>query len=328
MRFSIIVPIYNVETYLEKCIDSIISQTYNDFELILIDDGSTDKSYEICKKYEVKDKRIFLIHQTNKGSAATRNLGIKHSKGEYLIFIDSDDFWNTDKLLFNLNKIIVECSPDVILFGYNKFYAQSNKTKQVSKILKRTDIYNLKKEESFKLLFLKKIFISSAWTKVVKSKLIKDNKIFFREGILTEDIEWSALIAINMKTIDYLEMNPYNYTQRNNSISNSIKSKNIDDLISSIENCKIYSKTIENTEFYNPYMAYLSFQYITLLLNSTKIKLYKSQFMYIKNNKWLLKYCLGNIRIISFLGIIFPFNIFYNLIKFTFILKKRYLNGN
>ena len=89
---SIIVPVYNVEKYLERCLDSILSQTFSDFELILVNDGSTDHSLEICRSYAEKDERILLIDQENRGLSAARNAGIAVAKGEYLGFVDSDDY--------------------------------------------------------------------------------------------------------------------------------------------------------------------------------------------------------------------------------------------
>ena len=90
---SIIVPVYNVELYLEECIESIIAQTYKDVEIILIDDGSTDKSGAICDKIALKDERIIVVHKVNGGLSSARNLGIEIAQGKYIIFVDSDDYW-------------------------------------------------------------------------------------------------------------------------------------------------------------------------------------------------------------------------------------------
>ena len=95
-KISIIVPVYNVEQYLSKCIDSILNQTFKDFELILINDGSTDKSGDICDFYKQKDKRIKVIHKNNEGVAKTRNVGIANANAEYIGFIDSDDWIEND----------------------------------------------------------------------------------------------------------------------------------------------------------------------------------------------------------------------------------------
>lgn len=92
MKLSIIVPVYNVKNYLSDCLDSILNQTYRDFEMILVDDGSTDGSGELCDQYAAQDERISVIHQKNQGLSVTRNHGIARAKGEYLMFVDSDDY--------------------------------------------------------------------------------------------------------------------------------------------------------------------------------------------------------------------------------------------
>ena len=104
-KISIIVPVYNVESYLVRCIDSILNQSFKNFELILVNDGSTDDSLIICKKYLNVDKRIKLVSQVNKGLSAARNTGLRHTSGKYICFIDSDDFVEKDYLLFLINNI-------------------------------------------------------------------------------------------------------------------------------------------------------------------------------------------------------------------------------
>lgn len=103
---SIIVPVYNTEIYLEECINSIINQTYSGFELILVDDGSKDNSWDICRKFACKDKRIKVLHQENKGVTAARLLGLESSKGKYVCFVDSDDMLTEDALSVLLDKIV------------------------------------------------------------------------------------------------------------------------------------------------------------------------------------------------------------------------------
>ena len=98
MYFSIIVPVYNVEKYLRECIDSILCQTFTDFELILVDDGSKDESGKICDEYAEKDNRIKVIHKENGGQSTARNCGVKESSGKYIVFLDSDDFISEDTI--------------------------------------------------------------------------------------------------------------------------------------------------------------------------------------------------------------------------------------
>ncbi len=113
--FSIVVPVYNVELYLKECIESIIEQTYSEWELILIDDGSTDKSGEICRSYEKQDERIKVFTKTNSGQADSRNVGIEKATGDYLLFVDSDDFIANDTLQRCYEKCVEWNLPDIIL---------------------------------------------------------------------------------------------------------------------------------------------------------------------------------------------------------------------
>ena len=104
-KISVIVPVYNVEPYLIECLESIINQTYRDLEIILIDDGSTDKSGDICEEYAKKDDRIIVIHQSNQGSASAKNAGLRKASGEYLAFVDSDDFLQEDAYEFMVRQL-------------------------------------------------------------------------------------------------------------------------------------------------------------------------------------------------------------------------------
>ena len=117
---SIIVPIYNVEQYISKCIESILAQTYRDFELILVDDGSPDNCGKICDEYAKQDSRVHVIHQENKGVSAARNAGISLAKGEYIMLVDSDDFI-TENMLEKMHDCIAESGSDIVICGMNTF---------------------------------------------------------------------------------------------------------------------------------------------------------------------------------------------------------------
>ena len=121
MLFSVIIPVYNVEKYLTECIDHLLSQDFQDFELILVDDGSKDNSGIICEEYAKKDKRIIVIHQENAGQAVARNTGTAVAQGEYIIYLDSDDYICDNAFLSELSLKTTE-KPDVILYGYKKYF--------------------------------------------------------------------------------------------------------------------------------------------------------------------------------------------------------------
>ena len=170
--FSIIVPIYNVEKYLSKCIDSLLSQTYADFELILVDDGSTDHSPEICDKYQQADPRIKVIHKQNGGLVSARQAGTEIAIGEYVLCVDSDD-WVKNDYLMNFAKTAEKYSPDVIASGT----ILSSEDKQIRKILPyRKGFYSKDniKNEIFPLLIQDSnatYFAPTLWAKAFKREL-------------------------------------------------------------------------------------------------------------------------------------------------------------
>ena len=124
MRFSVIVPAYNVQDYIVTCIDSILKQSFRDYEIILVNDGSTDATFEHCQELCRKNTCIKLVNKENGGLSSARNAGINKAEGDYLLFLDGDDFWRDDNFLENLNCIIETHSPDTIIFPYSYYYGK------------------------------------------------------------------------------------------------------------------------------------------------------------------------------------------------------------
>lgn len=181
-KISVIVPVYNVEQYLSHCIDTILAQTFTDFELLLIDDGSTDSSYSICKKYESKDKRVKVYKKTNGGVSSARNHGIENAKGIWITFIDSDDYIGHNYLFNLLSSINDKDSYDIVLLkGLVKYDNITNFfTKAPLCISAEQLIESLCKENS---LFL------SCWGKLFKKEIIYNNNIRFTNNLsFCEDI--------------------------------------------------------------------------------------------------------------------------------------------
>lgn len=138
---SIIIPVYNVEKYIGKCIDSLIKQKYDNLEIILIDDGSSDNSGEICDKYAKKDKRIKVIHKKNSGQADSRNIGISKASGKYIGFVDSDDY--IDKDYYNrLYKTLVKNNADVVTCKYQNVYNDDYRKEEIGNNIRETILDN------------------------------------------------------------------------------------------------------------------------------------------------------------------------------------------
>lgn len=178
MLVSVIVPVYNVERYISKCIDSILKQTFTDFELILIDDGSSDNSFQICKQYESSDSRIRVYSQKNSGPSRARNNGISKALGEYITFVDSDDYLDSD-YLFELTKY----QADLVSSGFKLWYAKDNRTEYKSydhflKATKEDNNIDLAIEEGeFKYL------LAGPCCKLYKKEILLQNMIFFDETL-------------------------------------------------------------------------------------------------------------------------------------------------
>ena len=212
-QISVIVPVYNVEKYLSRCIDSILAQTFTDFELILIDDGSPDNCGKICDEYAAKDKRIKVIHKKNGGLSDARNIGIDNSRCEYLTFIDSDDWIATDYLLIMYQNMI-EYDVDISAVNLHKEYN--------SKFEKPCEIQEGLYEgiESLKFLYEKEssMYADVACAKLYKKKLFQ--KIRYPIGKIHEDAYTTYKLYFNAKKVYFSKSDLYFYYQRNDSIMN------------------------------------------------------------------------------------------------------------
>ncbi len=210
---SIIVPVYNVEKYLPKCLESIIAQTFSDFEAILVNDGSTDNSGNICDSYAKKDKRFVVIHKENGGQSSARNAALRVVKGKYIGFVDSDDYIAPDMYSF-LYKSIVEYNSDISVCSFYKV----DKNGQIQKNKPAGTIKHMDKEEATRTLFGREHFENYIWDKLYKSTLFDD--ILFPENQLYEDIAIMYRLFDKCKSIVYLSEPKYYYVHRQGSSVN------------------------------------------------------------------------------------------------------------
>lgn len=206
---SVVVPVYNVEPYLIECLESIINQTYRDLEIILIDDGSTDRSGDICDEYGKKDERIIVIHQSNQGSASAKNAGLRKSSGEYLAFVDSDDFLQEDAYEFMVKQLEEYCA-DIIQGCFRKVYQKFYR--DVNKIIEM----QILDTSEFLELFTKDWTCGLLWDKLYKRDIFKD--IYFKEGHKIDDEFFTYKGVMNSKKILRVPHYIYNYRQRISSV--------------------------------------------------------------------------------------------------------------
>ena len=251
--FSIIVPIYDVEHYLIQCIESVLAQDYSNYELILVDDGSPDNSIDICTKYAKQYSNIVFIHKINGGLSDARNAGIKLARGEYLMFLDSDDYWEGTSILSDLEKIITENNPDVI-FNYLKSVYPDKIVNHYIKRDKLTGSF----QEDFQDLYQDGIYLGFAWTKVIKKEIILKNNLLFIKGRNFEDIPWSFSLVKHIKDYAIYQNCFYMYRrERKGSISSVVTAKNqvslfqnLSDVITEIENMKLHNDLLPGLKKY------------------------------------------------------------------------------
>lgn len=210
-KVSIILPVFNVEEYLKKCLESILNQTYTNIEIIIINDGSTDRSYEICKKYASIDDRVVLLNKKNEGLALARKDGFEKSTGDYILFVDSDDYINKDFIEHAIN-ILKNKSIDIILPQIIYKYS-INEERFITK-LNENKIYHI--DEVLKMLIINKDLKDFVWGKIFKRELIESK--YFGESRIFEDIDFTHRVILNAKLIQFQPKCEYYYLQREGSL--------------------------------------------------------------------------------------------------------------
>lgn len=222
-KFSIIVPVYNAELYLSECIQSICAQNYRDFELLLIDDGSTDNSGKICDDYMLNDSRVKVFHQSNRGVSAARNYGIQNSAGEWLLFVDADDLIKQG-VLKKLNELThLYENAEYFCFAYDgvhnveKVNLNDNREELIMATLKAPQ------EGS---AFAKIPYLASVWNKAFKKNLIvRENLMFSPELIMGEDMIFNIRVQLVSNDIVLIPGNYYYYRENVNSATKGYNPK-------------------------------------------------------------------------------------------------------
>ena len=255
-KVSVIVPIYNVEKYLEKCLESLVNQTLNDIQIILVNDGSKDNSAPIAKKYadKYKDKILYLEKQ-NGGLSDARNYGLKYVKGEYISFIDSDDY--ISKNLYSELVKYMEEDYDMIKFGILTVDLKNNKIIEN----KSQQFENKTGEEAFDILYKTDKMTEVAWGYLYKTSFWKENNFKYSKDMYHEDFGLTPLIILKAKKVASTNILGYYYVQSDKSITrNSDEAKKLkmsydllkfyDQMILEIEKCEIGKKAKEKIKIY------------------------------------------------------------------------------
>ncbi len=268
IKISIIVPVYNVENYIHRCLDSLMDQTYKNLEIILVDDGSTDSSGIICDEYSKKDRRIQVIHKKNGGLVSARKAGILLATGEYSTYVDSDD-WIEDSAYEEMEKILEYYHPDVLTFGFEKEYSDFTiKRKEVLSegfYTRERFLTELEKCIEMKLFFCPVVF-TSVWSKIFKTELLKKNQIKVDDEIgIGEDAAVTFPYILETSAASDVYKRQYHYCARNNSI---LWRKNDDEFQKYLKLSKIlinaWKKRGTDRIKYEKYLIYILYYYLLL----------------------------------------------------------------
>ncbi len=292
-KVSIIIPIYNAEKYLNECLESIVNQTYKNIEVILIDDGSIDKSPYICEKYSQAYDNVFAYHITNGGVSRARNYGIDKSTGDFIVFIDSDDYIDKSMIEKLINSLIIS-KADIVICGYSYLY-----TNRLIKVLLENKIYN--QDEAIKELYKDNSIQGYSVNKIYKKNIIENNKIRFNTDIkISEDMLFVFEYLLYSNKIYTIPDSLYYYRMRKSSASNF---KNENDLsvfkaYDIMENLYPKSKEYMINNYYYCFFKYRrnikkyklnnikKISILSLLLNrkiSKKTKIYSLYYYFIPN---------------------------------------------
>lgn len=215
MKYSVIIPIYKAEATLERCLDSLLRQPHDDVELLLINDGSPDGSGAICEKYAEEYPCIRYFSKENGGVSSARNLGLEEATGEYILFVDSDDYVSPD-YFDTIDRALDEHKPDMLLFGYRSFGGSSSAWNNGSYFVDDTQSVAEKAAQS-----IRAYLFCSLWSKVFRREIIEKNKIHFDNGLaIGEDQLFILRYAMNIKNL--LSIHPFLYnlcTENTDSLS-------------------------------------------------------------------------------------------------------------
>lgn len=239
MLFSVVIPVYNIEDWLDKCVESILNQTCTDYEILLIDDGSKDSSGKMCDRYQEKYHNIRAIHKENGGLSDARNYGITFAKGEYLLFIDGDDYiaeWTLEKL----SNIINNEFPDVIL-SEGMYYVQDGKA-----VLKKTFCSENVRAISGKDAILYTSAISSDWSacdKCYRTAFWREHGYKFCKGRLAEDMQLIDKVVLQAEKVCMIPAFYYYQRTREDSIMNNVNVRFMQDILKNLSEWEEYFRT-------------------------------------------------------------------------------------
>lgn len=324
MKVSFIIPIYNVEQYLEQCVNSVLNQTYRNIEVILVDDGSPDGCPALCDAYALKDNRVKVVHKLNGGASTSRNAGLNETTGEYVIFMDGDDFWVNNDDLGKLVELVRE-NQNCDFIGFNCMYYYPN-----SETYKKWVAYGealaipTDKDNAMCSLVASGTMPMSACLKIISRKTLSEIGLTFKKGIVAEDIPWFIDLLEGSKKCMFV--NHYIYAYRQNvsgSVTHSGGERSFNCLFDILESelRKIEKRSFNDTAKQSLY-SFLAYEYCILLSMLAYMPQAKEKREKLYSYKWLLNYTANpKVRMTSTIYRIFGIRIaeltlrMYNVIR-------------
>ena len=252
MKFSIIIPAYNVADYLENCVESILKQTYDNYEIIIVDDGSTDETGKVADELLKQSKQINVVHQSNGGASKARNTGMKRATGDYILFLDGDDFWSDSHFLKQIVSELTIKLVDVIIFGYSYYYDNEIKESPISRLKDLGEATNYG------------LFNGPNWNKCISKKLINKG-LSFPEDLVSEDSLYCSSIMKRMESFSVITSTQYMYRQnRAGSLTNVVKERNVLDTLKGISRGLSDEKSLSEVKR-KALNTYFTISYISIL---------------------------------------------------------------
>ncbi len=270
LKITVIIPVYQAEKYLAECVQSVREQSYEALEIILVDDGSRDASPRMCDEYAISDARIKVIHKQNGGLSSARNAGIAAATGDYVLFLDSDDFWNDRDAISRIVRRIQKTGAQVLNFSYIKFFEDTAEQQPYFQGIESMPQALQSRQQQWEHLFSHGLCIASACNKLVKRSLLTKD-LQFRPGVYSEDIEWCLRLFCRAESMDFVCESFYCYRQRSGSISHTIDDKKCKDLCENILRCFPICEEADD-EIRQYLYRYLAYQFGTFFMVQAQAK--------------------------------------------------------
>ena len=336
---SLIIPVYNTEElFLRECLNSALIQTYNNLEIIVVNDGCTDSSPEIIQEYAKKDFRFFLINKENGGLSSARNAGMKKAAGDYFMFLDSDDYLLSKTVVSDIAKLLGESKADILSYEYIEFFDNTEHPKFAKGNCPREEVYKKEPQSALKALLKRKrsCFSSSVCTKVVKAEFIHKNNISFQKGLYHEDVLYTSTLIRKAKTYDRYDMIVYALRRSNPAslttspdINKKIKMQQ--DMVSIFEKILSYNENQQNAELLNflasPYAYWLGVVAgVSSRKNNEVMTIISNSISIMANYSFVLRYSpRANVKVIYILYAILGVKMTLKLLQVYLRLNNRHV---